>query len=106
MVTPQITAANTVIMNIQVEKASPNYSQTTPEAPTPAIDTQSALTSVLVADGDTTVIGGIFTETESSATQRTPGLHRIPFLGWLFKTDRNTLLNAELLIFITPRIAK
>ncbi|MDO8678250.1 MAG: type IV pilus secretin PilQ [Acidobacteriota bacterium] len=106
VVTPQITASNTVIMQIAVEKASPNYSQATPEAPTPAIDTQSALTSVLVADGDTTVIGGIFTETESTSTRRTPGLHRIPFLGWLFKTDQNTLLNAELLIFITPRISK
>jgi type IV pilus assembly protein PilQ len=106
VVTPQITAANTVIMNIAVEKASPNYSQATAEAPTPAIDTQSALTSVLVADGDTTVIGGIFSETESVATRRTPGLHRIPFLGWLFRAEQNVLQNTELLIFITPRIAK
>jgi type IV pilus assembly protein PilQ len=106
VVTPQITASSTVIMNIAVEKASPNYSQSTPEAPTPSIDTQSALTSVLVADGDTTVIGGIFTETESNAQGRTPGLHRIPFLGWLFKTNLDRLLNSELLIFITPRIAK
>jgi type IV pilus assembly protein PilQ len=105
-VTPQITASNTVIMRIFVEKAAPNYSQTTPAAPTPSIDTQRAVTSVLVADGDTTVIGGIFTETESTVNQRTPGLHRIPFLGWLFKTDSDRLLNGELLIFITPRIAK
>ena len=105
-VTPQITAAGTVIMRIFVEKAAPNYSQTTAAAPTPSIDTQRAVTSVLVADGDTTVIGGIFTETESSTQQRTPGLHRIPLLGWLFKTDSDRLVNGELLIFITPRIAK
>ena len=105
-VTPQITAAGTVIMRIFVEKAAPNYSQTTAAAPTPSIDTQRAVTSVLVADGDTTVIGGIFTETESSTQQRTPGLHRIPLLGWLFKTDSDKLVNGELLIFITPRIAK
>ena len=105
-VTPQITAAGTVIMRIFVEKAGPNYSQTTPEAPTPSIDTQRAVTSVLVADGDTTVIGGIFTETESSSQQRTPGLHRIPLIGWLFKTDSDRIVNGELLIFITPRIAK
>ena len=105
-VKPQITAANTVIMEIFVEKASPNYSQTTPAAPTPSIDTQRAVTSVLVADGDTTVLGGIFTETESTVTQKTPGLHRIPLLGALFKNQSDLLVNGELLIFITPRIAK
>ena len=105
-VTPQITASSTVIMRIFVEKAAPNYSQVTAAAPVPSIDTQRAVTSVLVADGDTTVIGGIFTETESNSNQRTPGLHRIPFLGWLFKTDSDRLINGELLIFITPRIAK
>jgi len=105
-VTPQITAANTVIMRIFVEKASPNYSQTSPAAPTPSIDTQRAVTSVLVADGDTTVIGGIFTETESTVNLKTPFLHRVPLLGWLFKTEADRLLNGELLIFITPRIAK
>ena len=105
-VTPQITASNTVIMRIFVEKASPNYSQTSPAAPTPSIDTQRAQTSVLVADGDTTVIGGIFTETESTTNLKTPFLHRVPLLGWLFKTEQDRLLNGELLIFITPRIAK
>jgi len=86
-VTPQITASSTVIMRIFVEKAAPNYSQVTAAAPVPSIDTQRAVTSVLVADGDTTVIGGIFTETEANTNQRTPGLHRIPFLGWLFNNN-------------------
>jgi type IV pilus secretin PilQ/predicted competence protein len=105
-VTPQITAANTVIMRIFVEKAAPNYTQTTPQQPIPSIDTQRAVTTVLMDDGATTVIGGIYTREESDVTTRTPLLHRVPLLGWLFKTDRRVDDSDELLIFITPRIAK
>ena len=105
-VTPQITAANTVIMQILLENASPDYSETSPAQPIPSINTQRARTSVLMADGDTTVIGGIFTKLESQATVRTPFLHRVPLLGWLFKTDTRNQDDSELLIFITPRIAK
>ncbi len=86
-VTPQITAANTVIMRIFVEKAAPNYSQTTAAQPIPSIDTQRAVTSVLMDDGETTVIGGIYTREESEVYDRTPFLHRLPLLGWLFKTE-------------------
>ena len=105
-VTPQITASNTVIMNIFLENATPDYTETSPAQPIPAINTQRAVTSVLMADGDTTVIGGIFTKLESLSQQRTPFLHRIPLLGWLFKTETRLDDNRELLIFITPRIAK
>ena len=105
-VTPQITASNTVIMNIFLENATPDYSETSPAQPIPAINTQRAVTSVLMADGDTTVIGGIFTKLESLTEQRTPFLHRVPLLGWLFKTETRLDDNRELLIFITPRIAK
>jgi len=105
-VTPQITASNTVIMRIFVEKAAPNYTQTTPAQPIPSIDTQRAVTTVLMADGETTVIGGIYTREESDVNIRTPFLHRVPLLGWLFKTERRLDDSDELLIFITPRIAK
>ena len=105
-VTPQITAANTVIMKIFVEKAAPNYSQTTAAQPIPSIDTQRAVTSVLMDDGETTVIGGIYTREESEVYDRTPFLHRLPLLGWLFKTESQLQDSDELLIFITPRIAK
>jgi type IV pilus assembly protein PilQ len=105
-VTPQITAANTVIMRIFVEKAAPNYTQTTPEQPIPSIDTQRAITTVLMDDGETTVIGGIYTREESEVNTRTPFLHRVPLLGWLFKTEKRLDDSDELLIFITPRIAK
>jgi type IV pilus assembly protein PilQ len=105
-VTPQITAANTVIMRIFVEKAAPNYTQTTETQPIPSIDTQRAVTTVLMADGETTVIGGIYTREESEINVRTPLLHRVPLLGWLFRSDRRLDDSDELLIFITPRIAK
>ncbi|MDP3718537.1 MAG: type IV pilus secretin PilQ [Acidobacteriota bacterium] len=105
-VTPQITASGTVIMRIIVDKSAPNYSQTSAAQPTPSIDKQAAQTTVLVADGDTTVIGGIYNSAESSTQDRTPGLHRIPLIGWLFKNDTNRESQDELLIFITPKILK
>jgi type IV pilus assembly protein PilQ len=101
-VTPQITAANTVIMQITVENAAPGAQ--TPQGL--SINTQRAITRVQVTDGMTTVIGGIFVSREQSIKSRTPVLHRLPFLGWLFKNDSQTDTSNELLIFITPRIQK
>jgi type IV pilus assembly protein PilQ len=103
-VTPQITAANTVIMQIAVENASPDFSRAVNNIP--PINTQRANTQVLVSDGQTTVIGGIYVSQEQSANDRTPGLSRIPLLGWLFKRDTLNDQSTELLIFITPRIIK
>ena len=57
-------------------------------------------------DGETTVIGGIYKSREQTTQDRTPGLHRVPLLGWLFKRDTLTDENRELLIFITPKIAR
>ena len=103
-VTPQITAANTVIMQISVENASPDFSRAVNNIP--PINTQRANTQVLVSDGQTTVIGGIYVSQEQSSTDRTPVLSRLPLLGWLFKRDSITDQSTELLIFITPRIIK
>jgi type IV pilus assembly protein PilQ len=103
-VTPQITTANTVIMNISLENATPDFSRQVNGIP--PIDTQRALTTVQVNDGATTVIGGIFVSSESTTNDRTPYLYRVPILKWLFQ--RNTLSDSsrELLIFITPRILR
>jgi len=103
-VTPQITAANTVNMRINVENASPDFSRAVNNIP--PIDTQSAITQVLVSDGQTTVIGGIYVSREQALQDRTPGLHRIPLLGWLFKRNELADESRELLIFITPRILR
>ena len=105
-VTPQITASNTVIMRIVVDKSAPNYSQTSPAQPTPSIDKQAASTTVLIPDGDTTVIGGIYNSQEATTSDRTPLLHRVPLIGWLFKNDATRESQDELLIFITPKILK
>jgi type IV pilus assembly protein PilQ len=105
-VTPQITAADTVIMRIELENATPNFGRAVGPGAIPPIDTQRALTTLLVNDGQTTVIGGIYTATQSRSTDQTPGLSSIPLLSWLFKRDRIADESRELLIFITPRIIR
>jgi type IV pilus secretin PilQ/predicted competence protein len=103
-VTPQITAANTVIMIIEVVNESPDFSRAINGIP--PIDSQNARTQVLVSNGETTVIGGIYVSREQSVQGRTPGLYRIPLLGWLFQRNELTDESRELLIFITPRIVR
>jgi type IV pilus secretin PilQ/predicted competence protein len=103
-VTPQITAAGTVIMKVEIENATADFSRQVNGIP--PVDTQRALTQVQIDDGATTVIGGIFVSQEQSTSDKTPVLHRIPILGWLFKQDRFEDESRELLIFITPRILK
>ena len=105
-VTPQITAADTVIMRIQLENATPDFSRAAGPAAIPPIDTQRAITTLLVNDGQTTVIGGIYTSNQQNLTNRTPGLGEIPLLKWLFRRDRVSDESRELLIFITPRIIR
>ena len=103
-VTPQITAANTVIMNIVLENSAPDFSRAV--GGIPPINTQRAVTSLLVSDGQTSVIGGIYINARDSSNDRTPGLYKIPILGWLFQRRELTEESRELLIFITPRIIK
>jgi type IV pilus assembly protein PilQ len=103
-VTPQITSANTVIMLIAVENATPDFSRQVNNIP--PINTQRANTQVLVSDGQTTVIGGIYVSNSTTTSDKTPGLGNVPVIKWLFKHDRVDESNTELLIFITPRIIK
>jgi type IV pilus assembly protein PilQ len=103
-VKPQITASNTVMMSISLENASPDYSRSVNGIP--PIDTQRAITQVLVNDAETMVIGGIMKSQETSSKDGVPGLSRVPLLGWLFRRDSFTEELRELLIFITPRIRR
>jgi type IV pilus assembly protein PilQ len=105
-VTPQITAAGTVIMKVSLENATPDFSRAAGPAAIPPINTQRALTTLLVNDGQTSVIGGIYTSNQQNSTDRTPGLGHLPILSWLFKRERVDDQSTELLIFITPRIIK
>ena len=102
-VTPQVTAAGTVFMTIDVENSS---AAAVAPGQNPAINTQKASTRVLVPDGATTVIGGIYETSEDLQNDRTPGLNRIPLFGWLFKKENKITQNNELLIFITPKIIR
>src|SRR5439155_7693045 len=103
-VTPQITAAGTVIMSISLENSQADFSRAVNGGP--PIDTQRANTTVLGTDGQTTVIGGGYLTREQMTNDKTPGLGNIPLLRWLFKRDTNVTSDQELLIFITPRIIK
>lgn len=101
-VTPQITAEGTIMLDIVVDKSEPDFGNQVLGIPT--IFTRRAQTKLLVRDGGTTVIGGIFQMTTSNSERRVPFFHRIPLLGNLFKSSKVQQTNNELLIFITPRI--
>jgi type IV pilus assembly protein PilQ len=101
-VTPQITPDDKIIMDLEVTQDS--RGEDTPSGP--AINTNSVTTQVLVANGETIVLGGIFESTNTETTTKTPFLGDIPYLGRLFKRTQTTELRSELLIFITPKIIK
>jgi type IV pilus assembly protein PilQ len=103
-VTPQITSADTIILDMQINNDSLDFGRQVNGIP--SIITQEATTQVLVDDGSTTVVGGVFVNTQQSQEQYVPLLHRIPLLGYLFKNKETDSRNEELLIFLTPRIRK
>ena len=103
-VTPQITAEDTVIMQIEIDNDFADFGREINGVP--PIVTQRASTTVQVANGDTTVIGGIFESERSSSNDRVPALHRIPLLGWLFRSSAERESTDELLIFLTPKIVR
>jgi type IV pilus secretin PilQ/predicted competence protein len=103
-VTPQITAADTVIMQINLSRTEIGAF---PEgAPAPQLNTRRATTRLMVRDGGTAVIGGIYDASERRDESRVPFLHQIPVLGNLFKSKGFSTEHNELLIFITPRIVR
>lgn len=99
-VTPQITPEGSVIMLLDVSKDS----RGTDTAAGPAINTKHANTQVLVENGGTVVIGGIFTQEERTDVNKVPLLGDIPFVGHLFRNTAKVANKTELLIFITPKI--
>ena len=99
-VKPQITPEGSVIMVLDINKDS--VGQATPQGF--AIDTKHVQTEVLVENGGTVVIGGIFTQTESSDVNKVPLLGDVPYVGALFRNTTKVATKTELLIFITPKI--
>ena len=105
-VTPHVTAEGTILMDINVQKREPQLAFVVAGANNAPIATKEARTRVIVRDGGTTVIGGIYKVTSDQGQDRVPGLSNVPLLGHLFKNRRMRNENDELLIFITPRVIK
>ncbi|HEY6104712.1 MAG TPA: type IV pilus secretin PilQ, partial [Anaeromyxobacteraceae bacterium] len=102
-VTPHVTADGSILMKIKATNNQPNP-QLTGANGQPSISKREAETSVLVKDGDTTVIGGIYTRTTAENRAEVPFFSKIPILGWFFRSKTNQDDHTELLIFITPRV--
>jgi len=102
-VTPHITKDRSIIMKV---KAARNSLGSFSGPAGPSISKREATTEVLVKDGETTVIGGIFVDENKNTETGIPLLSRIPILGWLFKNETKTDSKNELLIFLTPKIIK
>ncbi len=98
---PQITEQGTVILQMTAENSSV---ATIKGSATPAINSQSMVTKVVVPDGGTTVIGGVLFDNESESQDRTPGVSNIPLFGNLFKRKGVQRDTEEILFFVTPRI--
>ena len=105
-VTPQITPDNNIIMDLKVHKDSVGEVVSTGGlgGTVPSIDTRSIETQVLVADGQTVVLGGIYETERREVIRKVPFLGDIPFVGVLFRSTQRVDNKAELLIFVTPRI--
>ena len=99
-VTPQITPDDRIIMDLQVNKDSVGEIF----AGVPSIDTRNVSTRVLVENGETLVLGGIYEQEKGKQTERVPFFGSLPGVGWLFKTEAKTDQKQELLIFVTPKI--
>ena len=101
-VVPRVTNVGTILLNIQVENNIPDFARTV--LGIPAIQTSEATTQVMVTNGGTTVIGGIYVQQESDSESRVPGLGKIPLIGNLFKSHSRAKDTREILFFITARI--
>jgi type IV pilus assembly protein PilQ len=104
-VTPHITADKSIIMKVEVTRNAPDDSVKTSTG-SPAIAKNEAKTETLVADGQTLVIGGIYTVDKAEKESRVPYLFKIPILGNLFKEHEIHDTRKELLIFLTPRVVE
>ncbi len=101
-VTPQITPDNRIIMEVKVTKDAPDFANALNGVP--PINKNEVNAKVLVNDGETIVIGGVFSNTQTKAVDKVPFLGDLPFLGRMFRRDVVQDKKSELLVFLTPRI--
>ncbi|NCC27842.1 MAG: type IV pilus secretin PilQ [Gammaproteobacteria bacterium] len=103
-VTPAITPDDRIIMDLIVTKDEPDFSRVVDGTPT--INTREIETRVLVDNGETVVLGGVYERTKAFSKEQVPWLGDVPVLGRLFKREAREDNNSELLIFVTPKILK
>ncbi|NEX18728.1 type IV pilus secretin PilQ [Thiorhodococcus mannitoliphagus] len=101
-VTPHITPDDRINMELEVNRDTPNYSREV--LGVPPVDTQAVETNVLVDNGETVVLGGVFEREKTFNKEQVPWVGDLPLIGRLFKTESRTDNNSELLIFVTPKI--
>ncbi len=102
-VTPQITPDDHIIMDLAVHKDEAVFD---PRFPVPAVDTRKVITQVLVDNGETIVLGGVYEETTTNTSARVPFFGDLPMVGHLFRSTKRDDKKRELLIFVTPKILK
>src|SRR5512138_3019621 len=102
-VKPHVTNEGTISLQVNVTRNEPDFVNTGARGD-PTIQKKEAKTTMLVRDGDTAVIGGIYTRNTGLSYNKVPWFADIPVIGWLFKNRRENDDRTELLIFITPRI--
>jgi type IV pilus assembly protein PilQ len=103
-VTPHITPDDRVIMDLSISKDNPDFSRQFNGVP--PVDTRAIETSVLVNNGETIALGGIFERTQTTNNERIPFFGDLPYVGFLFKQEQKQDQRRELLIFVTPKILK
>ena len=102
-VTPQITPDDKIIMDLKINKDRPVFDA---RFSVPSIDTKKVETQVLVDNGETVVLGGVYEQDKAKSSSRVPFFGDLPYVGFLFKTTKNIDNKKELLIFVTPKIIK
>lgn len=101
-VTPQITPDNRIIMEVKVTKDAPDFARAVNGVP--PINKNEVNAKVLVSDGETIVIGGVFSNTQTKSVDKVPFLGDLPYIGRVFRRDVVSDNKSELLVFLTPRI--
>ncbi len=102
LVTPHITPEGKILLDIKIEKSTPDWGHSVQGVP--SLYTNTIQTSAMVENGETLVLGGIKIKDISETVESVPGLSRLPLIGELFKRRSKSLSNTELLVFITPKI--
>ena len=103
-VTPHVTSENTILLELETHRDAPNFDTTIQGQP--AITRNKAQTSVLLSDGETTVIGGIYIVDKADSNDGIPFLKDLPYIGYFFRVKHKEVTKKEMLVFITPKIIR